>query len=238
MAEVSGIIGLDKFVRKMLFKMKRPNDDYMRFLLIAQDGLRYLFMHRLGYITNIKLTVDADTNTIAFPDDYVGYVSLSIPDKGRMWTLTRDDGLIPTTSTDDDGEYLDSDYGEGADISSEYVPVGLGARGGWNDTYYTVDHKQKRFIISGITPSHVILRYVSSGINTSAETYIPLYAEDTLEKFCRWQLSEYDEERRDIVSEKKRAYESALRNMRKFLAPTFDEVRDALYATMNQSIRR
>lgn len=238
MAEISGLLSLDKFVRKVMFKMKKENDNYFRYLMIAQDGLRHLFMHKLGYFTHVKLTVDSDTNTIDFPTDYVHYVSLSIPDDGRMWTLTRDDSLVPTTSTDDDGEYLDDDYGEGYDLSEEYVPLGYGARGGYNDTYYTIDHKNRRFIIAGVSPSHVILTYISSGINDGSETYMPLYAEMPLEKFMLWQLSEYDSENRMITAEKKRAYESAIRQMRKLLAPTLDEIMDAIARTTNQSIRR
>lgn len=238
MAEISGLLSLDKFVRKMLFKMSQPNDAYLRYLMIAQDGLRHLFMHKLGYMKNVKLTVDTDTNTIDFPTDYIAYVSLSVPDEGRMWTLTRDDRLITTTSTDDDGEYLDSDYGEGFDLDEEYVPIGLGARGGFNDTYYTVDMKNRRFVFAGLTPTHVILRYISSGINTDAETYIPLAAEESLESYVRWKHSEYAEEHRSIINEKKRAFESAVRRMQKLHAPTVDEIKDAIFRSSNQSLHR
>jgi hypothetical protein len=238
MAEVSGLIALNKFVRKTMFKMKKENDNFFRYLTVAQDGLSHLFMHKMGYITATKLTVGTDTNTIDFPADYVHYISLSIPDDGRMWTLTRDDDLVTTTSTDDDGEYLDDDYGEGFDLSEEYIPLGYGARGGFNDTYYTIDHKNRRFVIAGTNPSHIILRYVSSGINDGAETYLPKYAEMPLEKYMMWQLSEYDNEHRTVTADKKRAFESAIRQMRKFLAPTLDELKDAIFRTQNQSVRR
>lgn len=238
MAEISGILSLDKFVRKMLVKMARTQDDYLRYLMIAQDGLRHLFMHKLGYITNTRLTVDTDTNTADFPADYVGYVSLSVPDDGRMWTLTRDDSLIATTTTVDESETLDFNYGEGVDLDEELIPLGYGARGGFSDTYFSVDLKQRRFIIAGIIPAFIILRYVSSGINTDAETYIPLEAEESLESYVRWKCSEYEEQPRPIITEKKKAFESAVRRMNRLHAPTLFEIKDAIYATSNQSLKR
>ena len=239
MAEIDGTMTVNAFVKKFLFKLGKNDDEYLRYLQIALDGLRHLYMHKLGYIESSKETVDTDTNTVDFPDDYVGFISLSVPVDGRMFTLTRDDSIVPTTSTDIAGdEYLDSDDGEGVDLSEEYVPLGYGARGGYNDWYYTIDHKQSRFIISGRSADHVILRYVSSGINATSATSIPLYLEEVLECYIRWMVSDYDDEHRGIVGDKKQAYNAALRRMVKFNAPAIYEIKDAIMSTASQSIRR
>jgi hypothetical protein len=238
MAEIDGTITLDKFVRKLLFKTDKNHDHYLRYLQIATDGLRHLFMHSLGYVTWTKLNVDTDTNTIDFPDDYVGFVSLSVPDDGKMWQLTRKDDLVPTTSTDDDGEYMDEDDGEGVDLNDELVPIGYGTRGGYNDYYYTIDKKKRRFIINGISTDHVILRYVASGINASASTSISLDIEESLESYVMWKLAEYNDERQDNVYAKRQNFNNALRRLKKFNSASLQEVKDALYESSNQSIRR
>jgi len=239
MAEISGVMTVNKFVLKMLFKMNKNNDEYLRYLQIALDGLRHLFMHKVGYITNTKKTIDTDTNTVDFPDDFVGLISLSVPSDGRMWTLTRDDTIVPTTSLDINGdEYLDADDGEGVDLSEEYVPVGYGARGGYNDWYYTMDMKNRRFIISGRAVDHVILRYVSSGVNATTDTDIPLSLEEVLESYVIWKTAEYEGEHRAVIHDKQQVYNASLRRLMKFNAPGLYEIKDAIMRSANQSIRR
>ena len=237
MAEINGIKTLKQFVDDFLFKSGKNTDEYFRYFKIASAGLGHLFMHKLGYITHAKLTVDTDTNTIAFPDDMVGYIKLSVPDSGRMWTLTRDDSIIPTTSTDINGdEYLDTDDGEGVNLGEEVSYIGYGARGGINDYYYSVDHKKRRFIISGISTDFIILSYVSSGISTTSATFIPLYAERALETYIRWQDAWYGENPAWRVYEEE--FKQAIREMAKFTAPSFQEIKDSIYRSANQSSHR
>jgi hypothetical protein len=239
MAEIDGIITLDKFVKKILFKTNKNHDEYFRVFQVVADGLRHLCMHSLGFVTWTKLTVDTDTNTIDFPDDYVGFVSLSVPDDGRMWQLTRNDDLVPTTSTDSGGlEYLDEDDGEGVDLNDELVPIGYGTRGGYNDYYYQIDHKKRRFIINGITTDHVILRYISSGVNATTSTSVPLYLEEPLEYYVFWKMAEYEGAREDVIYGKRQSFNLALRRMKKFNAPSIQEVKDAIYTSANQSLHR
>jgi hypothetical protein len=239
MAEVSGVITVNKFVAKMLFKSGKNDDEHLRYLQIALDGLKQLFLQKVGYITNTKATIDTDTNTVDLPDDFMGLISLSIPDSGRMWTLTRDDSLIPTTSLDiNSDEYLDTDDGEGVDLSEEYVPIGYGARGGYNDWYYTLDLKKRRIIVSGRSVSHVIIRYVSSGINATEATEIPLSLEPVLEAWLFYKISEYNDEHRGIVGDKYQAYNRELRKFMKQGAPALYEIKDAIMSTASQSIRR
>lgn len=237
MANISGVITVNRFVEKMLFKTGQNHDEFLRYLQITLDGVRTLFTQKVGYITNTKQTIDTDTNTVDYPDDYIGLISLSVPDNGRMWTLTRDDGIVPTTSTDINGdEYLDPDAGEGVDLSDEYVQVGYGARGGYNDWYYTEDKKNRRFIISGRTVDHVILRYVSSGINADAATEIPLAMEDMLEAFLMWKLASYAGDR--DVEYKYQCYNREVRKFMKAQGPNIYEIKDAIMKSTNQSLRR
>ena len=160
-----------------------------------------------------------------------------MPNSGRKWSFTRDDGLIPTTSTDDEGnEYLDADAGEGVNLGEEVSYSGYGARGGINDYYFSIDHKNRRFIISGLSADFVILTYVSTGINATTATYIPRSAEESLEQFIRWKDSEYKDEPTQLVKEQQ--FEKAVRKMKKFHAPSIPEIRDAIMRSSNQTLHR
>lgn len=237
MGEISGLITLGQFVNNMLFKMNKPNDEYLRYFKIASDGLRHLSMHKLGYLTHTKLVVDTDTNTINFPDDYVGYVSLNVPSAGRGWSFTRDDSITPTTSTDINGdEYLDTDDGEGVNLGQEVSYSGYGARGGINDYYFSVDHKKRRFIISGLSADFVVLTYISTGINATTETYVPLSVEEALEYYVRWKDAEYKDEQTQML--KKQLFDEAQRRLVKFNAPSLQEIKDAIYRSSSQSLHR
>jgi hypothetical protein len=154
--------------------------------------------------------------------------------------LVRDNNLVPTTSFDGDVEFMDGDAGEGYELDDEVTPTGYGARGGYGEYYYTIDRKQRRLIISGsnAASSTLILRYISSGINTTTETEIPLYAEEALESYIRWKESDYDEARADVTYQKKLIYDRAIRRMKKVHAPALQDIKNAIYQSANQSIRR
>jgi len=95
MAEVSGLTTVDKFVRKLLFKKQVGNENYARFITFIADGLQQLNFHHLGAVKTSLLSVDTDTKVIDYPEDYVGFVSLSVADNsGKMWTFTRDNRIF------------------------------------------------------------------------------------------------------------------------------------------------
>jgi hypothetical protein len=95
MAEVSGLITVDKFVRKLLHKKRVGNEEYLRYLTIIADGLQKLNFQYIGSSKTSLLEVNTDAKIVSYPGDYVNYVSLSVEDSaGKMWTFTRDDGII------------------------------------------------------------------------------------------------------------------------------------------------
>lgn len=97
MAEISGLTTLDKLARKILFKKREGNENYLRYLSVLTEGLQRLNYHYVGHVKTDTLSVDTDTNTVDYPDDYVNYVSLSVADDiGKMWTFTRDEKIFLT----------------------------------------------------------------------------------------------------------------------------------------------
>lgn len=106
MAEVSGLTTVDKLVRKLLFTKGRGNEDYLQYLAIISDGVQDLNFHHLGLVKSS--VVGVSNGAVAYPYDYVNYVSLSVDNgRGRMWTFTRDDKILPLTeSFVDESVYL------------------------------------------------------------------------------------------------------------------------------------
>lgn len=239
MAEVSGNITYDRFVGDMLLKLNLNDDHYMRLLRIASDGMQELNMNYLSNVKNAKLTVDTDTNTIAFPSDYMGFVSISIPWYGRMWEFTRDDRLVITTDgTQGVDEEYDVDDGEGINVGDNGVVSGLGSRGGVNRYFYTIDQKRDRIAISGFAVDHAILRYISSGIDTTAVNYIPRPVQRVLEFYVRFMNADYLDQPQSKIAELERKYKEEVRKLKKFYGPTLTEIRDSIYRTTSQSVRR
>ena len=119
------------------------------------------------------------------------------------------------------------------------VPYTYGARGGSNPYRFKEDDKQRKFFLFGEIPDDVYLTYISSGIDNARTNYIPLYLENVLEKYLDWQLSMNNPNAhlgdRDM---RRRDYQDALRELRKFKAPTFNEIKDSILRTMSQSVRR
>lgn len=239
MAEISGKITYGRFVNDMLVKLRLSDDEYLRLMRITADGIQELGIHVLHNIKNAKLTVDTDINAINFPSDYVSFVSISIPWYGRMWTFTRDDRLVITTDgTVGVNEEYDTDDGEGVNVADNGVVFGLGSRGGVNRYYYTIDNKRERIAFSGYTPTHVILQYVSTGVDTTETNYIPRVALRCLEYYVRYMDADYAGKPQAVVRELERRYTDEVRKLKKTLGPTLDEIRDTVYKSTSQSVRR
>jgi len=127
-----------------------------------------------------------------------------------------------------------------SEIDSDYIVSGTyGTRGGSNPYRFKPDDKTRKFYLDGRIPDEVILTYISTGIDDATTNYIPVYMERVLEKYLDWQLAMNDPQShlgyRDMC---KRDYMDALREVKKFKAPTFGEVKDTILKTMSQSIRR
>lgn len=121
-------------------------------------------------------------------------------------------------------------------INASYT---YGTRGGSNAYRFKPDNRSRKFYLDGTIPDEVILTYISTGIDTSAINYIPVYMEPVLEAYLNWQLSENDPQTTLGDRERKqRIYYDALREVKKFEAPPFSDIIDMFRKSISQSIRR
>jgi hypothetical protein len=203
----------------------------------ALNAIRDLHMFHTKKYKIAKVTVDIQTNTIDWPDDYVGLCYLGIPTAdGRIWTLTRKNELITTTTLVNGQETLNSEQGEGV-IPIEGQIVGYAATGGKNSFYYSEDEVNRRFFLIGANPINIILGYISSGV-TDKDTVIPIRFKEAIINYVRWKIK-----LREPIDYKgsdyfKDLYEQECNKLIAFEDPTLDELYDALLSEYSGTYTR
>ena len=197
----------------------------------AINAVREIHMLHAKTRKVIKVDVDTQTNTIDWPDDYLGLCFLGIPKNGQVWTLTRNNDIIITTSLINGQETLNPLQGEGVPIKDGST-YGYGAHGGKNKFYYTEDEVNRRIFLEGVNPKNIILGYISSGIEDK-DTLIPVKYKDIIIAYVRWKTYE----REDIFNANKaqyfkNEYMEAVSKLKVFEGPTLDEVSSASVVTI------
>lgn len=185
--DTSALITFDQLIQGMMLKGSHPESDYVRMVQIAIDGYRELNLTVLPEGRNIeKLTMDSN-NIIYMPDDLIIINRVCIPIDGLLWPLTKNDEIVPTTSFIGGTETLDTEDGEGVDISNK--GVFYSKRGGSNKYgYFRPDYRKRRIIFRNVSRSEVLLDYTTSGISLTESSYIPVYARTALEAYIRLHL--------------------------------------------------
>lgn len=233
----SGVIQLEKLVHRILLKSKDTTDDYIIVLQHVIDGIREIYMYHDQVPTYQKFTLDATLNSLDYPDDYIGFIALGIPYNGRLWTFTEDKTLVVTTTESGETEVFDADFGEGATVSQSFY-AHYGQSGGTNAWYYKKDDIKRRIYVNGDVNTEVVLFYVSSGINLTSATNIPMKYAKAIEMYVRLQLSMWADESINMQSLKERQYETELMKVRSFDSWTADTLYDTLLNSNTQSITR
>jgi len=226
MAYISSLIPLDAFVRRLLAKEGKDDDDYLRYMQIACDGLRDMHTHDFSVDVTKVVTVNSTTNTFSFPSDFVRYVWIATPIDGRWWKYTRDDEMVPLKD-DDDTDILSSL----PNITYYDYPTSYGEAGGYNKYLFKPDYENRRFQVSGDTPDIVVLKYISNGLDSAGDINIPDYAHLALEGYVRWKILDYDGGAESKIFRLKDQYTKSRRMMRAVRRPPLQDIRDTLYST-------
>lgn len=185
--DTSALITFDQLVQGMMLKGVHPESDYTRMIQIAIDGYRELNLTVLPDGRSIeKFTMDSN-NIIYMPDDMILVNRVCIPSDGVMWPLTNNEEIVPTTSFVGGAETLDSNDGEGVNISS--TGVFYSTKGRVNiEGYFRPDYRKRRIIFRNVSRSEVLIDYTTSGISLTEVSYIPIYAKTALEAYIRLHL--------------------------------------------------
>lgn len=234
MADSSGWITLKQMVREIQLETGKDMGEYKKLMHHVINGVRDLNMFHFNNVKTVKVTCN-DIGVINMPSDYVKYVALSINDGGTMWTLTRRDDLVRTTTEVEGAETLDNDIGEGVAIDTGN-DLGYRTVGGKNDYYFTVDERNNRFIVRGVPTRTLFLQYISSGVDLDDgnATQIPVKIKQSLKLWVMYQdIMMSGKSNKNLLGMYYDMYKQEISKLEFFDLPTADELRDIIYSTCN-----
>lgn len=223
---------------KALHRANKPLSKYKLFFSFAIDGYKVLRLYSLKTVETRKMQMTT-INTVDLPGDYLEFVSVGVPFKAKLWTFTRDNKLIVTTTDDCGEETLDESKGEGVEVNDNQNVSSYGIKGGRNDYYFTLDEKNSRLILNGFNRTEVILKYISTGINISDVTWIPRIAEEALIAWIHWkEIENNDEAPENKVMRRERRFKEELDVLSFLQGPSIEEIMDMIYSTFRQGVKR
>lgn len=239
MADTNGVISLKHIVKRALRKANEDKSKYRIFFQYAIDGYRDLNLYTSPEsFKQVKLTVDPSLFTVDFPSDLVEFVYISVNINGQVWTLTRENQMIKTTTESGGGETLTEADGEGVDIlknaSYSYQSDLINTQG-----YYDIDYIKRRLFIRNIPVSNVIMGYISSGTSVTETTYVPIKMYPAIEAYIMCEYSKYrDDKPGNAKIYYKELFDQERNKLQYTYLPSLDEFRDMIVRSHSQLPRR
>ena len=220
--------------------------EYTQSFGLAVDAMRDLRLFTVKGERVVRLQMDA-VNCIQLPQDYLSFMKLCVPIKGRLWTFTYDGTMIIPQTLENGLEALDHDKGEGvsrvqgkfnADGSRNGYSHGMyNNTGGKNNYYFTFDLENRRIVLDCIDRTEVTLFYKSNGISASGQTLVSATYEEAVLAFINWKKAEGERNMSWAQANKQEYLECC--NQLKFLeSPSLDMLYDAMYSTYRQGVKR
>lgn len=176
---------------------------------------------------------------VCLPDDFVDYVKIGVPIGGSIFTFTRRGDII-RLETDPLGNNVNTDMGEGEDVIVNDLETL--AVGGYNpEGYFDFDKTNNRILVRNYNEntSQVILRYVTTGIDTMESTYVPSEAINMIKAELEYKLELRNPKLTNGV--KALMLETVDRETEKlnsYNLPTLEEFIDVIYETSGRGARR
>jgi hypothetical protein len=146
--------------------------------------------------------------------------------------------MINTTTTTDDVEGHDSDFGEGVALLDNKTYT-YGSKGAVNPYYFKLDWNARRIFCDGIKSDTVVLKYVSSGIDTSEDTYIPDLITPMVDSYLLWKETYWIPELvRERLAREKDYNNERLRVRNVINGLTISQWQDLFWGTATQTPKR
>lgn len=233
----AALLSIDEIVGRFLLKFKRSTEDAVIYTEHLCNLVRDYRVHDSNQVVTEKIAISA-LGIIEMPDDMLSFVDLLYPLNGQYISFTEMSTLVNTTTFTGLVEGQDDDMGEGVAILHP-EDVGYGARGAINDYNYVIDWEARRIFCEGIISDTVVLRYVSSGIETTGATTVSDIITPMADAYLLWKSSFWIP---DLVREReslKRDYTEARLELRNTInAKSYDEWRDILLGLSSQAPQR
>ena len=223
MADTANLIKIQDVVDRYMYKYRIPIDDWDLYFEHVIDWFRDANIHHLRAF---KTTTDtmSSLGVVDMPTDLIDLIAVSLPYKGRLWTLTRDRGVDITSMADDDQTQI-----------PDAQTTGYGAVGGTNLYYYICDWDSRKIYINGLPAATVTLQYVSSGHDLTADTYVPSHAISAIDTYLRWKQAEIEGMGINERQLRRSIYNDEIMMMRRVNLPSYDEFKDIFRAINTQA---
>ena len=230
MADTSRLCTLNKIVEEALALTGKPKEKHFLFFQMLTNGVRDLKLFHDKTLR--RVLVDMDSNYIVdIPGDLLSFVRIGIPINGRLHTFTEDNELLAIATTDPEYSWEDA--------VDEKSTISFGTRGGKNTDYFNIDWENSRIVFnSPSVRTEVILEYVSSGIDLTAETSIPVIAKMAMIAYIVWRDALYDSKIPYTQTELlKEDYEREIEKYR-MLGISIESIHDEIRRSFRQSPHR
>lgn len=210
-------------------------DNFLRYLNIVIEGMSEINMDTVMYTKNYYPVVTS-TNTVSLPPDFVDYLVIGYINRGIIRTLTRNDDInIPS------GEVCGIEIVDDNALSKAEIPVvhGYASGGAWNIGEYTIDYNKRRIVFKGdLMGQQLVIRYVSTGINMSEQTYIKRDMMHVLKDYLQYILAKRSVSLPEarVLRLERQYYNKLAEYKRSQWQLTKDELLDIFYSGYSQAV--
>jgi hypothetical protein len=236
MADTNALVSLE-YILASVKAYLQTDDRQDEFLMqLIMDCVTDLNIYHADISGSKTVTLDVSAiNTVDLPVDFQDYICIGYCVGNQIVDLTYNPRLAVPQTQDcaiDTNPYPLSNNIE-LPISRQYGAAGITTK------HYKIDKRNRRIILSGSIPnSQVIMEYIGSGITN--DTLVPRYAVPVIRAYVYWFRVENDP--RVPYNEKERKshlYVTEMRRLKEFETRlTINEVMDALYSGIRQTIKR
>jgi len=229
MANLARLIKIKNIVAEALTLSGSSKSRFFPMMQIVINGVTDLNLFHGSTVKRVLLDMDANY-VIDIPGDCLSIISIGIPINGKNWLFSEDNELLAISS--DDGDWTDA--------VDEFSASGYGVRGNKNTDYFSVDEENNRVVFNSPEQrSNVIFSYISSGVDLTAETEVPLTSKAVLVAWILWKEALYNEKvyynRVEIL---RAEYERELSKFRELRMPSIEEIRNTIRKSYRQSPKR
>lgn len=205
------VVTLDSIVKNFIMKRRYTIHWWIEFMVYGKDCLRLLSEDDLKVVNTTKLTVDQNTNAVELPNDYLDYVNVGVECGQNIKPLVETNKINPLVARTSD--LTPTTYGEAATTTTNQIfygtlypfyyntvywndygePMGrlFGLGAGVQDDVFSIFPERNQIqLTERISIDHIILQYISDGMNSDAATQITPYAYDTIDAYIMWQMKE------------------------------------------------
>jgi len=231
------LISVNEAVSRYLLKYKLSTEDAFIYTEHACDVLRELHLYDLPNLVTEKVTVNA-LGIIEMPTDMIGFNGLYKFVDGYKWQFTQNDNIVTTTTITGGAETQDDDYGEGEAVKDPKTDM-YGGVGAVNDYYYKIDWKARRIFLDGTTSDTIMLEYVTSGIELTGTTYVPVMTLPVIDAYLKWRESYWVPGQERYAETRERSYQNALFKVRNLInSMSYDQWHDLFLSITTQVPQR